>query len=84
MFPTKNHWKENSDLTKIDEGLNNLKSKLTMLCNCNFPKIVNIPALGCGYGQLKYNDVKKLIFKKFNVKDSFSNLNFSINLFRPW
>ena len=53
LFPTKNHWKDQSDLTQIEKGLlwlveNYEKLGVTSLA---------IPALGCGNGGLEWKDV---------------------------
>jgi O-acetyl-ADP-ribose deacetylase (regulator of RNase III) len=53
LFATKNHWRENSDLNGIDEGLrwvlmNHQKEGITSIA---------LPALGCGLGKLDWKDV---------------------------
>jgi hypothetical protein len=53
LFATKHHWRDNSDLTGIDEGLRwiaeNYKSEGI--------KSIALPALGCGLGNLAWKDV---------------------------
>lgn len=56
-FPTKNHWKTPSKLCDIEEGLKQLASSIRIW------KITSLalPALGCGNGGLKWEDVYPLI-----------------------
>lgn len=58
-FPTKQHWKNISNLRWIDEGLTDLRKLLE-----KFPQqSVAIPALGCANGGLQWVDVRPLIEK---------------------
>jgi O-acetyl-ADP-ribose deacetylase (regulator of RNase III) len=57
LFPTKNHWKENSDMDGIERGLiwlreNYRQEGITSLA---------IPALGCGLGGLDWRDVGQIM-----------------------
>lgn len=58
-FPTKRHWKDNSLLQDIEDGLKYLAN--------NYDKMslqsIAMPALGCGNGGLNWNDVMSLIDK---------------------
>lgn len=59
LFPTKNHWREKSDIKGIEAGLawlaeNYEKEKIKSLA---------IPALGCGLGWLEWKDVGPLMVK---------------------
>lgn len=56
-FPTKDKWRNNSKIEYIQEGLENLVDKLTLVK----PASVAIPPLGCGNGGLQWHDVKGLI-----------------------
>jgi O-acetyl-ADP-ribose deacetylase (regulator of RNase III) len=60
-FPTKRHWKENSQLQDIKIGLNDL------LHNLNYYNIKSIamPALGCGLGNLDWKTVRSIIEETF-------------------
>ncbi len=53
LFATKNHWKDNSDFDGIEEGMRwlakNYKSEGI--------QSIALPALGCGLGRLKWEDV---------------------------
>lgn len=53
LFATKRHWRENSDLNGIDEGLR------WVVMNHQTEGITSIalPALGCGLGKLDWKDV---------------------------
>ncbi|XZN90275.1 MAG: macro domain-containing protein [Microcoleus sp.] len=59
LFPTKNHWKNNSTLIDIENGLQwlceNYKSEGI--------KSLAMPALGCGLGGLEWRDVGPLMCK---------------------
>jgi len=54
-FPTKKHWKDNSHIRDIENGLIALREDIKAL---NI-KSIAIPPLGCGLGGLKWDDVKK-------------------------
>lgn len=58
-FPTKKHWKENSELSYIEAGIIALHKLNT---KCKFD-IIAMPMIGCGLGQLDWNDVQKIIEK---------------------
>jgi len=65
LFPTKRHWKEQSDIKGIEEGLQWLKDNykregITSLA---------IPALGCGLGRLNWKDVGPLICRYLSTFD---------------
>lgn len=55
-FATKDHWRNPSKLVWIEEGLNNLAQKLTLL-DINS---VAVPALGCSNGGLSWISVAPL------------------------
>ena len=59
LFPTKQHWKNISDISGIETGLK-------WICD-NYKKqgirSLAIPALGCGLGQLSWQDVGPLMCK---------------------
>ncbi len=56
-FPTKKHWRNNSEIQYIIDGLNYFRE------NYKIWKIKSIafPQLGCGNGNLKWVDVKKIM-----------------------
>ena len=60
-FPTKNHWKNNSKLEYITEGLIDLVKKIKELDI----KSIAIPKLGCSNGHLEWSIVKPLIIEAF-------------------
>lgn len=61
-FPTKIHWKNSSQLSFIDKGLDAL-----ILAIYKYDiKSISIPMLGCGLGQLKKEDVHSLIINKLS------------------
>lgn len=64
-FPTKRHWKDNSILQDIEDGLKDLKNKIIEM------KIesIAIPPLGCGLGGLNWNIVKEKIINELNDLD---------------
>jgi hypothetical protein len=59
LFATKQHWRENSDLGGIDEGLQ------WIVANHKAEGITSIalPALGCGLGNLDWKDVGPVMCK---------------------
>ena len=59
LFPTKRHWRENSDISGIEEGLRWLSSDYTK----EGIKSLAIPALGCGLGKLEWKDVGPIMCK---------------------
>jgi O-acetyl-ADP-ribose deacetylase (regulator of RNase III) len=58
-FPTKHHWRNKSKLEDVNNGLAALAGQL----KCNPPKMLAIPAIGCGLGGLKWKDVHPLILE---------------------
>jgi O-acetyl-ADP-ribose deacetylase (regulator of RNase III) len=72
-FPTKNHWKYQSEYTWINTGLDWLSQYLSSRTD----KIITLPALGCGHGGLDWNIVKDMIIYYL------SNSNNKILVFNP-
>lgn len=67
-FPTKDKWRNKSEMDYIEKGLNELVELLPRL-NINS---IAIPPLGCGNGGLKWDDVKKLIVEKLgNLEEKY-------------
>lgn len=58
-FPTKNHWKDPSQLPWIEKGLISLRELILEEGITN----IGIPMLGCGYGGLNWDEVRPLIEK---------------------
>ena len=56
-FPTKQHWRNSSNLEDIKAGLYHLAYTITAYGI----KSISIPKLGCGLGNLNWPDVRKLI-----------------------
>jgi hypothetical protein len=65
LFPTKRHWREDSNFIGIEEGLiwfhSNYKSENI--------KSVAMPALGCGLGNLDWKDVGPIMCKYLSTID---------------
>jgi len=65
LFPTKKHWREDSDIKGIEQGLSwlleNYKDERV--------KSLAIPALGCGLGNLEWKDVGPLMCKYLTQMD---------------
>jgi O-acetyl-ADP-ribose deacetylase (regulator of RNase III) len=59
-FPTKDKWRENSQMYFIEVGLDGL---VELIINEKIESIA-IPPLGCGNGGLEWNSVKQLIVSK--------------------
>jgi len=64
-FPTKNHWKDRSNLEDIEKGLLSLK-EVIILHNI---KSIAIPCIECGLGGLNKEDVKLLIYRHLDFID---------------
>jgi len=60
-FPTKKHWKGNSNIEDIDSGLMALREEVKRLGITS----IAIPPLGCGYGGLNWDDVRPRINNAF-------------------
>ncbi|MBS1807577.1 MAG: DUF1768 domain-containing protein [Acidobacteria bacterium] len=58
-FPTKRHFKDNSLLSDIENGLINLREWINK--RTSNPLTITMPPLGCGNGGLNWDDVKPLI-----------------------
>lgn len=73
-FPTKDHWRNNSKIEYIHDGLDDLKKVIIDLKI----KSIAIPPLGCGNGGLNWLDVKPLIIEKLSgIED------LHINIYQP-
>ena len=66
LFPTKTHWRYNSDLQGIEEGLKYLV-KLSKKENL---ESIALPALGCGLGNLSWQEVGPLMCKYINQMEN--------------
>jgi O-acetyl-ADP-ribose deacetylase (regulator of RNase III) len=60
-FPTKNHWRDSSQIEDIETGLKSLVSELYKLQIDS----IAIPALGCGLGGLEWTSVRQEIETAF-------------------
>ncbi len=60
-FPTKDHWRGNSKMSFIKEGLRDLVEQVQRLGI----KSIAVPPLGCGNGGLSWDDVKPMIVEAF-------------------
>jgi len=69
-FPTKDHWKEKSKLDYIEKGLKTLCIQVNKFKICS----ISIPALGCGLGGLKWEDVYKLIVQYMSSFSLYNNV----------
>ena len=57
-FPTKQHWRDASELSSITSGLTMLvKGMMTLSVGS-----IAIPALGCGEGGLRWEDVRRELY----------------------
>lgn len=73
-FPTKLHWRGDSKIEYIQEGLRDLVSQVERLGI----KSISLPPLGCGNGGLDWRDVKRLVLDAF--KD---HPQIQVDLFEP-
>lgn len=76
-LPTKEHWKDPSKIEYIEKGIDAL---IELLLKDEYIKTVAIPKLGCGLGGLDWNDVKKIIIKKFEDVEEFDERDIAIYL----
>lgn len=64
-FPTKQHWRDPSKLSYVEDGIIEMLSVLS-----DFKiKSVAIPALGCGKGKLDWSDVRRLMEDHFSKEE---------------
>jgi len=56
-FPTKRHWREKSQLSDVEAGLQSLAAEIQRLGI----RSIAVPPLGCGLGGLSWTDVRGLI-----------------------
>ena len=61
-FPTKQHWRQSSQLAYVRDGLRDLIEQLHALGITS----VAVPPLGCGLGGLAWSDVRPLILAAFD------------------
>lgn len=64
-FPTKKHWRGKSKMEYLVDGLDDFKKQIIKY---NIKSVV-MPPLGCGNGQLNWNDVKSIIEDKLSDLD---------------
>jgi O-acetyl-ADP-ribose deacetylase (regulator of RNase III) len=72
-FPTKRHWRGNSRLEDIREGLR----CLVQVIKAHEISSIAVPPLGCGNGGLDWTDVRTLIF------DALGSLDIDVLLYPP-
>jgi O-acetyl-ADP-ribose deacetylase (regulator of RNase III) len=65
LFATKKHWRDDSDLAAIEEGLR----WLTRNYKSEGIKSLALPALGCGLGRLEWRDVGPLMCRELSALD---------------
>jgi O-acetyl-ADP-ribose deacetylase (regulator of RNase III) len=73
LFPTKDHWKQKSDILGIEQGLFWLVENYEKLGI----KSLAIPALGCGNGGLDWKYVGPILYRHL------SKMNIPIHLYLP-
>ena len=65
-FPTKKHWRNQSELSYIESGLKDLAKVISD----KHIKTIAIPALGCGLGGLDWAKVRPMIEKELGGLDT--------------
>lgn len=60
-FPTKKHWRDNSDITLIKESCLQLKKLMDEIPDLK----IAMPKVGCGFGRLKWAKIKPILEKYF-------------------
>lgn len=63
MFPTKDHWRDPSNLEWVEEGLARLKEMIEELSVCTPIRSIAIPKLGCGLGGLNWEEEVRPLVK---------------------
>ncbi|MCP4611785.1 MAG: DUF4433 domain-containing protein [Planctomycetes bacterium] len=63
LFPTKKHWRNKSDIQGIEQGLQWIRDNYKQ----EGIKSLAVPALGCGLGKLKWEDVGPLMCQYLNL-----------------
>lgn len=72
-FPTKKHWKENSKMNYITEGLSDLKNVIEELGI----QSIALPPLGCGNGGLNWGVVKP------QIEETFRESSVKVHVYEP-
>lgn len=72
-FPTKQHWRSDSKLEYIEQGLDDL---LRVIADRKIQSIA-IPPLGAGLGRLEWATVRELILRKLAALDAVQVLLFA-------
>lgn len=72
-FPTKEHWRNDSKIEYIEEGLKDLVKTLQSL---NIESVA-MPAIGCGNGGLSWDVIKK------TIKEYLSDVDMNIIVYNP-
>lgn len=75
-FSTKDSWRSKSRLSWIADGLDSLRGGVFVRA-ADSPMSLAIPALGCGLGQLRWDDVLPLI------KSRFDNYDGTVHIYPP-
>ncbi len=73
-FPTKGHWRQASRLADIVAGLEALEAH----CEDWGLQSLAVPALGCGYGQLRWREVGPVLYRRL------SRLGIPVELYVPF
>lgn len=73
LFPTKHHWRENSDFNGIEQGLR----WVTKNYEPEGIRSIALPALGCGLGKLDWKDVGPLMCQNL------AQLNIPVAIYLP-
>lgn len=65
-FPTKNHWRDKSDLKLIEQSAQELLKLADENSNDGYWQKIYVPQPGCGCGGLKWNEVRQILDKYFD------------------
>lgn len=64
LFPTKNHWRHPSQLSWIEQGLDDMVRLFDVAESELKLNVLAVPALGCGEGGLDWTEVEPLMLEK--------------------
>ena len=78
-FPTKEHWRDDSMLIDIVDGMEILMN----IVHYYDIRYISIPALGCGLGGLDWKQVKPFLLRSIRGHDHYSD-DVKVTIFEPW
>ena len=81
FIPTKNDWRNGSEMEWIKKGIIHIRKEIAIVSLSKVLIKIHIPALGCGLGGLDWNEVKAIFESEF--EPFADNPNIHIKIFAP-